>query len=78
MDLEDHNDNFFSCFRGHCEALQTHFSNLLFRYLLSRYSRDEARAKFAEGIRLVSYCRELNTLAAKAKLCRREPEEEAN
>ena len=59
--------------RGRCESLQTHFSNLLFRYFLSRYPRPEALAKFSEGIRIVSYCRELNTLAAKAKLCCKEP-----
>jgi hypothetical protein len=65
--------------RGRCESLQTHFSNLLFRYFQSRWSRAEARAKFSEGIRLVSYCRELNKLAAKAKLCCRDhPEDETN
>ena len=62
--------------RGRCEALQTHFSNLLFKYFLSRYGRPEALAKFSEGIRTVSYCRELNKLAAKAKLCCKEPSDD--
>jgi hypothetical protein len=37
-----------------------------------------ATLKFAEGIRVISYCRELNALATKAKLCRKENEEETH
>ena len=62
--------------RGRCESLQTHFSNLLFRYFQSRSSRSEARSMFSEGIRLVSCCRELNKLAAKAKLCCKDHQED--
>lgn len=45
------------------EKYQMHFAGLLHRYLLSRYPRHQARAKLAEGIRVISHCRELHQLA---------------
>ena len=46
------------------EAYQLYFTQLLHRYLCSRYNKTRARSKLAEGIRLVSHCRELHQLAA--------------
>ena len=45
------------------EAYQLYFTQLLHRYLCSRYNKTRARSKLAEGIRLVSHCRELHQLA---------------
>ena len=46
------------------EAYQLYFTQLLHRYLCSRYNKTRARSKLAEGIRQVSHCRELHQLAA--------------
>jgi len=45
------------------ESHQIEYAQLLYRYLSSRYAKSKARAKLAEGIRLVSHCRELHQLA---------------
>ena len=45
------------------ESFQLYFTQLLHRYLCSRHSKMRARSKLAEGIRLVSHCRELHQLA---------------
>ena len=47
---------------GLVESHQIEYVQLLYRYLSSRYPKSKARAKLAEGIRLVSHCRELHQL----------------
>ena len=45
------------------ENHQIYYTELLYRYLLSRYPKSKARSKLAEGICIVSHCRELHQLA---------------
>jgi len=40
-----------------------YYTELLYRYLLSKYPKTKARSKLAEGICIVSHCRELHQLA---------------
>lgn len=48
------------------ESHQIEYAELLYRYLSSRYPKVTARSKLAEGIRLVSDCRQLHQLAIKS------------
>ena len=45
------------------EKHQIYYTELLYRYLLSKYPKTKARSKLAEGICIVSHCRELHQLA---------------
>jgi len=45
------------------ERHQIYYTELLYRYLLSKYPKSKARSKLAEGICIVSHCRELHQLA---------------
>ena len=57
------------------ESHQIYYTELLYRYLLSRYPKAKARAKLAEGICIVSHCRELHQLAIlKCSMIRKESE----